>query len=93
MLALAVGITLTTGGVAAAQQSQRQTVFYAEVPAADRATAIVSVTGTTVGFAEPERWSPLTTPTASHIHAGAAATAGPVKIPSTPAWCRRASPP
>jgi hypothetical protein len=89
ILALAVGITLTTGGVAAAQQSHPQTVFYAatlaganEVPAADpadQAAAIVSVTGTTVCFAE--RWSHLTTPTASHIHAGAAGAAGPVKIP------------
>lgn len=89
ILALAVGITLTTGGVAAAQQSHPQPVFYAatlaganEVPAADpadQAAAIVSVTGTTVCFAE--RWSHLTTPTASHIHAGAAGAAGPVKIP------------
>lgn len=85
-LALAVGITLTTGGVAVAQTSH--TTFYAatlaganEVPAADpadAATAIVSVTGTKVCFAE--RWSHLTTPTASHIHAGAAGAAGPVKI-------------
>lgn len=88
-LSLAVGITLTTGGIATAEPTHTETVFYAatlaganEVPAADpadQATAVVSVTGTTVCFAE--RWSHLTTPTASHIHAGAAGAAGPVKIP------------
>jgi len=86
-LALAVGVTLTTGGVAVAS-SAPPTTFYAatlaganEVPPADpadAAAAIVSVTGTQVCFAE--RWSHLTTPTASHIHAGAAGAAGPVKI-------------
>ncbi|MFC0548415.1 CHRD domain-containing protein [Kutzneria chonburiensis] len=88
-LSLAVGITLTTGGVAAATQTHTNTIFYAavltganEVPAADpadQASAIVSVTGTTVCFAE--RWSHLTTPTASHIHAGRPGAPGPVKIP------------
>jgi len=87
-LSLAVGITLTTGGIATAEQTHTETVFYAatlaganEVPAADpadQAMAVVSVTGATVCFAE--RWSHLTTPTASHIHAGAAGAAGPVKI-------------
>lgn len=88
-LSLAVGITLTTGGTATAEQTHTATVFYAatlaganEVPSADpadQAAAVVSVTGTTVCFAE--RWSHLTTPTASHIHAGAVGAAGPVKIP------------
>lgn len=92
-LLLALGITLTTGGVAAAAPNvanhHNDTTFFAaslaganEVPAADpadKASVVVRVSGTQVCFAE--RWSHLTGPTAAHIHAGAAGTAGPVKIP------------
>ena len=95
-LSLALGITLTTGGVASARTSlsatahhNQGTVFYVatltganEVPAADPADhgrAVIRVTGTQVCFAES--WTHLTTPTASHIHAGAAGVAGPVKVP------------
>lgn len=91
-LSLAVGITLTTGTVASAQvnpahQHTETTVYAAtlaganEVPAADpadQARAVIRVTGTQVCFAE--NWSHLTGPTASHIHAGAVGTAGPVKV-------------
>jgi hypothetical protein len=92
-LSLAVGITLTAGGVASAQvnpaHEQNQTTFYVaslaganEVPAADpadQARAVIRVTGTQVCFAE--NWSHLTGPTASHIHSGAAGVAGPVVVP------------
>jgi len=93
-LLLALGITLTTGGVAAAAPANganhhNETTFYAaslaganEVPAADpadMASVIVRVSGTQVCFAE--HWSHLTGPVAAHIHAGAAGVAGPVKIP------------
>jgi hypothetical protein len=92
-LSLAVGITLTTGGIASAQvspahQHNDTTIYVAtlaganEVPAADaadRASVVIRVTGTQVCFAE--NWSHLTGPTASHIHAGAAGAAGPVKVP------------
>jgi len=90
-LSLALGITLTTAGVASAQttaQHMPQTIFYVttlaganEVPAADPADhghAVIRVRGTQVCFAES--WTHLTTPMASHIHAGAAGVAGPVKI-------------
>jgi hypothetical protein len=92
-LSLAVGITLTAGGVASAQvnpaHEHNQTTIYVaslmganEVPAADaadQARAVIRVTGTQVCFAE--NWSHLTGPTASHIHSGAAGTPGPVVVP------------
>lgn len=89
-LSLALGITLTTGGVASAATTHHapETIFYVttltganEVPAADPAdhgTAVIRVRGTQVCFAES--WTHLTTPMASHIHAGVAGVAGPVKI-------------
>ena len=93
-LSLALGVTLTTGGVAAAQSNpaahnHNQSTFFAatlagasEVPAADPAgsgRAIIRVTGTQVCFAE--NWSHLTGPTASHIHNAGAGVAGPVVVP------------
>jgi hypothetical protein len=94
-LSLAFGITLTTSGVASAQDDSAITganatsVFFSadlsganEVPAADpdgTGKALVRITGTQVCFAL--KYANITAPFAGHIHTGAAGANGAVVVP------------